>query len=72
MTKEIKTLDSKKNVNDFASDVKSIALGWFNAMTLEEQFYLAIEHNELISGSKTRHPSTLTDIEIEAIYLARS
>ena len=45
-------------------------LNWFNKLTLEEQFYKTIEHNGLIAGDNTRHPSTLTSKEIETIYLA--
>jgi len=39
-------------------------------MTLEEHFYKTIKHNELIVGDRTRHPHTLTGIEIEIIYNA--
>jgi hypothetical protein len=46
------------------------ALEWFNNLTLEEQFYKTIKHNKLIEGDKTRHPHTLTGIEIEIIFNA--
>ena len=50
--------------------VRRSAVDWFNRLTLEEQFYKTIEHNGLIVGGITRHPSTLTGREIETIYLA--
>lgn len=57
-------------------DTKTIlrreALKWFNDLSLEEQFYKTIEHNGLIAGDNTRHPSTLSGLEIETIYLADS
>ena len=51
-------------------EIRLNALDWFNKLTLEEQFYKTIEHNALITGDNTRHPSTLTGREIEIIYLA--
>jgi hypothetical protein len=62
--------DKPQNGNDFIVDVRLSALDWFNRLTLEEQFYKTIEHNGLIAGDNTRHPSTLTGREIETIYLA--
>ena len=50
--------------------VRCSAVDWFNRLTLEEQFYKTMEHNGLIAGDNTRHPSTLTGREIETIYLA--
>ncbi len=44
------------------------ALKWWNKMNLEEQFYITIEHNDLIQGDCTRHPHTLTSTEIEIIW----
>ena len=41
---------------------------WWQDMSLEQQFYLTIEYNWLIEGDRTRHPSTLTEAEIRAIY----
>lgn len=46
------------------------ALTWWKKMNLEEKFYKTIKHNALIDGDHTRHPSTLTDLEIETIYTA--
>ena len=54
------------------ADVRRSAVDWFNRLTLEEQFYKTIEHNGLIAGDNTRHPSTLTSREIETIYLANA
>lgn len=70
MNKKYKNLDNLQNGNDYISDVSRSSLDWFNRLTLEEQFYKMIEHNELIAGNNTKHPSTLTDKEIETIYLA--
>ncbi|HSH25231.1 MAG TPA: hypothetical protein VLA13_06815 [Massilibacterium sp.] len=70
MSKENKTLDKQQNGNDFIADVRRSALKWWNEMGLEEQFNKTIEHNTLIAGDNTRHPSTLTGREIETIYLA--
>lgn len=70
MNKENKASDKPQNSNDFIADVRRSALDWFNRLTLEEQFYKTIEHNGLIAGDNTRHPSTLTGREIETIYLA--
>lgn len=50
--------------------VRQRALIWWNKMNLEEQFYVTIEHNDLIQGDCTRHPHTLTGTEIEIIYMA--
>lgn len=44
------------------------ALVWWNDKTLEDQFYVLIENNDIITGDKTRHPSTLTGREIENLY----
>jgi len=41
---------------------------WFDSLDLEEQFYATIECNHLIFGDCTRHPSTLSETEIELIY----
>ena len=49
-------------------DKRKQAIKWFNSMSLEEQFYKTIKHNELIKGDRTRHPDTLTGREIEIIY----
>ncbi len=49
--------------------VRQRALIWWNKMNLEEQFYVTIEHNELIQGDCTRHPLTLTGTEIEIIWM---
>ena len=62
--------DKPQEGNDFIADVRRSALDWFNRLTLEEQFYKTIEHNALIAGDNTRHPSTLAGREIETIYLA--
>ena len=59
-----------KGQNLTIPDVRRSAVDWFNRLSLEEQFYKTIEHNGLISGDSTRHPSTLTGREIEIIYLA--
>lgn len=48
--------------------VRESALKWFNSLGLEQQFYKTIECNHLIAGDNTRHPSTLTGLEIEKIY----
>jgi len=45
------------------------ALIWWDKMNLEEQFYVIIEHNDLIQGDCTRHPDTLTGTEIEIIWM---
>jgi hypothetical protein len=50
--------------------VRQRALTWWNAMSLEEQFYITIEHNNLITGDHTRHPHTLTGGEIEILHKA--
>lgn len=46
------------------------AMKWWNRMSFEQQFYKTIEHNNLIEGDRTRHPSTLTGREIEIFYKA--
>lgn len=46
------------------------AIEWWNAMSLEDQFYKTIEYNRLIMGDRTRHPDSLTGREIEIIYNA--
>jgi len=48
---------------------RSEAIQWFNHMNLEDQFYTVIEHNDIISGDTSRHPSTLSGSEIEKIYI---
>lgn len=68
MSKEQNLEDKYKALH--IGDVRRSALDWFNRLTLEEQFYKTIEHNGLIAGDNTRHPSTLTGREIETIYLA--
>ena len=68
MSKENNTEDKDKALH--IGVVRCSALDWFNRLTLEEQFYKTIEHNALIAGDNTRHPSTLTGREIETIYLA--
>lgn len=65
---KITNVDSDKQCS--IAVVRRSALDWFNRLTLEEQFYKMIEHNALIAGDNTRHPSTLTGREIETIYLA--
>lgn len=50
--------------------VRQCALKWWNEMSLENQFYKTIEHNDLIEGDNSRHPHTLTGTEIEIIYKA--
>jgi hypothetical protein len=50
--------------------VRQRALKWWNTMNLEKQFYVTIEHNDLITGDCTRHPHTLTGREIEILYKA--
>jgi len=69
MKKEFDLQDHKTKALNIA-DVRRSAVDWFNRLTLEEQFYKTIEHNGLIAGDNTRHPSTLTGREIETIYLA--
>ena len=65
---KITNIDSGKQCS--IGVVRRSALDWFNGLNLEEQFYKTIEHNGLIAGDNTRHPSTLTGREIETIYLA--
>ena len=65
---KITNVDSNKQCS--IGVVRRSALDWFNKLTLEEQFFKMIEHNGLIAGDNTRHPSTLTGREIETIYLA--
>lgn len=49
-------------------EIRITALEWFRKMTLEDQFYITIKHNNLIVGDHTRHPDSLTSREIELIY----
>lgn len=51
-------------------DNRKKAMGWWNSLSLEQQFCATIEHNDLIVGDRTRHPHTLTGSEIELIYNA--
>lgn len=61
---------SENNGNLPIFSVRQRALLWWNEMNLEEQFYVTIEHNDLIQGDCTRHPHTLTGTEIEIIWRA--
>jgi len=69
MEKKFNLQEHKTKALNICDDRRS-AVDWFNRLTLEEQFYKAIEHSGLIAGDNTRHPSTLTGGEIETIYLA--
>jgi len=64
--KNTKELSTKKQCDIHV--VRESALKWFNSLGLEKQFYKTIECNHLITGDRTRHPSTLTGLEIEKIY----
>ena len=64
-----KYVDTVKVTELVHSMIKEEAMLWWNEMNLEEQFYTIIEHNDLIAGDKTRHPSTLTGREIKDIYI---
>jgi len=66
MSKENETIGTKSHAP--LSGVRESAVKWFNDKWLEDQFYLTIKHNDIIEGDNTRHPSTLTGREIEAIY----
>ncbi|MCP4354318.1 MAG: hypothetical protein GY793_01555 [Proteobacteria bacterium] len=66
MNKETENLKETDKCN--IDSVRESALKWFNSISLEQQFYATIECNELITGDRTRHPSTLTGLEIEKIY----
>jgi hypothetical protein len=50
------------------SQIRADSIDWFNRKTLEEQFYVTIQANELIAGDNTRHPATLTGREVQIIY----
>lgn len=63
-------ITNKYDVKSIKRIVRRSAMDWFNRLSLEEQFYKTIEHNSIIAGDNTRHPSTLTGREIETIYLA--
>jgi len=47
---------------------RKAALKWWNAMNLEQQFYVLIKNNDIIEGDFTRHPHTLTGSEIELLF----
>lgn len=67
MKKEFNLQEHKTKALNLAC-VRESALTWFSKLGLEQQFYKTIECNHLITGDRTRHPSTLTGSEIEKIY----
>ena len=68
LEKAITVTPCYKGEAEQSPSVRARALKWFNSLGLEQQFYKTIECNHLITGDNTRHPSTLTGLEIEKIY----
>lgn len=54
--------------NSITNTTREHIMSWWNNMSLEEQFYILIEYNDLIIGDHIRHPNTLTGSEIEKLF----
>ena len=48
--------------------MRKLSKKWWDKLSFEEKFYWTFEANDLLAGDRTRHPNTLTGLEIEKVF----